>query len=309
MRYDEIKAHFEKEFDLVGLIQKNTYMLESKMRNYKPIDIPYDTMVVLGLAYPNRKINHTKTHFVPSIYTFGSDYHEVLKNKMLKVLSSFDISYELRVDNHEIDERLAASLAKLGYMGKNQLIINKDLGTYFFIGLVLLDIKIDQEVILEFDDSCGTCRKCISACPVNALNDNGFEKEKCMSHYNQSKRILSIDEIEKNYLLFGCDICQTVCPKNVNKKNIVHEEFELSGKELVSIDDMFNLSNKEFTKKYKGMSYLWKGKKVLLRNAIMLLYKTKNTNYNDEILKLIDKSDLVWIKDTAIKVINKLKKD
>jgi epoxyqueuosine reductase len=308
MTYKDIVSKFKINFDIVGIIHRDTYIKEAKNRNMNFYDIPYETVVVLGLAYPFRKLNHTKTHLVPSFYTFGSDYHIVLRNRVEDVMKDINLKYEFKVDNHPYDERLAATIAGLGYLGKNQLMINKDLGTYFFLGLVFLDLRIEKEVILEIDDSCGTCTKCIDACPVSALSENAFDRSKCMSEFNQSKRILTDDEIDKNYLLFGCDICQIVCPKNIGKGTIIHEEFQLSGKELVSIDDLFNLSEQAFRNKYSDMSYLWKGKTVLLRNALMLLNKTKNTDFIDSITKSIVEKDLVWYLDTANKVLNKIKK-
>ena len=308
MTYKDIVSKFKINFDIVGIIHRDTYIKEAKNRNMNFYDIPYETVVVLGLAYPFRKLNHTKTHLVPSFYTFGSDYHIVLRNRVEDVMKDINLKYEFKVDNHPYDERLAATIAGLGYLGKNQLMINKDLGTYFFLGLVFLDLRIEKEVILEIDDSCGTCTKCIDACPVSALSENAFDRSKCMSEFNQSKRILTDDEIDKNYLLFGCDICQIVCPKNIGKGTIIHEEFQLSGKELVSIDDLFNLSEQAFRNKYSDMSYLWKGKTVLLRNALMLLNKTKNTDFIDSITKSIVEKDLVWYRDTANKVLNKIKK-
>jgi epoxyqueuosine reductase len=308
MIQNELFEKFNQKFDLVGIISKDTYLIEAKKRNLDYLDIPYDTIFVLGLAYPFRKISHTKTHLVPSFYTFGSDYHKVLRNRVEEVMKDLDIKYQFNVDNHPFDERLAAVKAGLGFLGKNQLIINKELGTYFFIGLVFIDLKIEKEIVLEVFDDCMDCRICIDACPVSALSETGFDRYKCMSEYNQSKRILTNEEIDKNYSLFGCDICQMVCPKNINKGIKVHEEFQLSGKELISIDDLFNLSEKLFRNKYSDMSYLWKGKTVLLRNALMVLNKTKNASFNDQIEKSINQKELIWYQDTATKVLNKLKK-
>ena len=128
-------------------------------------------MVVLALAYPKRIIKHTKTHFVPSFYTFGEDYHEVLKRRIKKVMDQHNIRYTFGVDNHPHNERLAATLANIGFFGKNQLIINQTYGSYIFLGLVFLDIKIEQEITLDFKDDCKDCTKCIEACPTHALSN------------------------------------------------------------------------------------------------------------------------------------------
>jgi len=269
--------------------------------------VNYPTMVVLGLSYPKRILSHTQTHFVPSFYTFGQDYHTVLKQRIHLVMQKLNLDYELGVDNHPHNERLAALLSGVGFFGKNQLIINKSYGTYLFLGIVFIDTKLDKEIILEIDDSCGTCRKCIDACPTNALSETGYDVHKCMSFYNQEKKVLSKEEVLHNYSLFGCDICQMVCPKNVHKGVSMHHEFELTGKEMVSIVDLFTTSEKEFKKIYGEMSYLWKGKTILMRNALALMYKKNMTGYLDLIEHSIHKYQAPWYQRFAKEVCDHLK--
>ena len=307
MTSTELKELFETQFDVCGIIHTKRYIKEAQKMGKNVPSVDYQTMVVVGLAYPMRFFKHTNTHLVPSFYTFGSDYHQVLKNRIDKVMKNLPYAYQLGVDNHPHHERLAATLAGVGYFGKNQLIINKDLGTYMFLGIVFIDMSLENEYILEITDDCGTCRKCIDACPPGALFEGGFNVEHCMSHYNQTKKVLSDDEIDLNYSLFGCDICQMVCPKNIKKGTKVHVEFELSGKEMVSIVDLFANSEKGFKEKYSDMSYLWKGKTILMRNALTILHKQKNSNYNDLIELSILRHHAPWYQETAMKVLDKLK--
>jgi epoxyqueuosine reductase len=299
-----ILSMFESSFDLVGIIKTDRYLKEAKAMGRKVPFVSYPTMVVLGLAYPKRIIKHTKTHLVPSFYTFGQDYHLVLKHRIDLVMKKMNVAYQSGVDNHPHDERIASVLAGLGFFGKNQLIINQRLGSYFFLGIVFIDVQLDEEITLIADDSCGSCRKCIDACPVSALSETGFDVNKCMSHYNQSKRILTDHEMDSNYALFGCDICQMVCPKNVNKGSIIHPEFELSGKEMVSIVDLFTDSERIFKEKYKDMSYLWKGKTVLMRNALLVMKKTNNQAYQELIEASLKRNDALWYSDTASRILN-----
>jgi len=306
--HDELLKAFQEKFDVVGIIKTKKYLDAAKQMNKDVPSVSYQTMVVLGLAYPMRHLKHTKTHLIPSFYTFGMNYHTVLKNRIESVMGDFPYSYQLGVDNHPHNERLAATLAGVGYFGKNQLIINKDYGTYMFLGIVFIDFDLQDEVILEIDDDCGTCRKCVDACPVNALFDDGsYDVNRCMSHYNQAKKVLTDEEIEANYSLFGCDICQMVCPKNIKKGIKMHHEFELTGKEAVSIVDLFTDSEKQFKIKYDDMSYLWKGKTLLMRNALLVMLKQKNILYNDLIEKSIEKHETPWYKETASHILEKLK--
>ncbi|BCR35895.1 epoxyqueuosine reductase [Mariniplasma anaerobium] len=308
MRSEDLRKLFLTEFDEVGIIHTDTYQKEAKKLHKKQIDINYPTMVVVALSYPKRFIKHTHTHLVPSFYTFGQDYHYVLKNRIKKVMEQLDYKYELGVDNHPYDERLAAVLAGIGFFGKNQLIINKNYGSYMFLGIVLIDCPLDQEFVLDVFDDCGTCDICIKACPTQALEENKYHMEKCMSYFNQEKKVLTEAQIKSNHSLFGCDICQMVCPKNINKGIVQHSEFDLSGKETVSIKDLFSLSNKAFEESYKDMAYLWKGKTILMRNALTLMLKQKNKDYIDLIEKSLDKKTVSWYQDTAYNILDKLKK-
>jgi len=299
-----IKSHvlydaFKKQFDIVGIIETSTYLKALKQLNKDVNPINYETMIVVGLSYPYRVIKHTKTHLIPSFYTFGSDYHQVLKNRMEEVLKHFEFNYELNVDNHPHDERLAATLSGLGFFGKNQLIINQTYGSYIFLGIAFLDVTVDHEMVLEVTDDCGSCRICIDACPTNALSETSYDMASCMSYYNQSKKVLTKDEMDHNYSLFGCDICQMVCPKNIKKGKIVHPEFEFNGKEKVSIIDLFHDSDQAFMKKYEHMSYLWKGKTILMRNALVLLRRHKNIDFIELIRQSRATKRATWYEETA----------
>lgn len=299
MNAQRLYDHFKTQFDAVGIIRTHNYLDEAAKMNKKVPDETYPTMVVCGLAYPFRMLKHSSTHLVPSFYTFGSDYHQVLKSRILKVMQALPYRYHMGVDNHPHDERLAAVLGGLGFFAKNQLIINEHLGSYMFLGLVFIDVELHETYTLNVEDDCGTCQKCIQACPTHALDEGFYDVEKCMSYYNQAKKALNDDEVLANYSLFGCDICQMVCPKNIKKGVIVHPEFELSGKERVSIIDLFQDSDKEFRKKYDTMSYLWKGKTILMRNATMLLVKHQNTHYNDLIKKALENNQTPWFYQTT----------
>ena len=301
-----LKEAFQSQFDIVGIIDTKSYLIKAEELGKRVPPITYPTMVVLGLTYPKRIIKHTQTHLVPSFYTFGSDYHNVLKKRIVEVMNNFPYAYEFGVDNHPHDERLAAVLAGVGYFGKNQLIINKDYGTYIFLGIVFIDVEIEKEIILDSSDDCGSCTKCIDACPTGALFDGGYNQHKCISNFNQEKRELTNEEIKANYVLFGCDICQMVCPKNINKGVITHPEFILSGKEMVSILDLFQDSEKEFKLKYGDMSYMWKGKTILMRNALTLLAKQNNKAYNELIKNSMDRVKAKWYIQTAHKILEKL---
>lgn len=296
-----IYEKLNKAFDFVGVINVNKYP------NYlnEPLLDGFSSIFVVGLSYPNIFLPQQKDHLNASMYTYGLDYHLVIKKLTEEALEGEE--YTLYVDNHELNERKALELTGLAYLGKNNLMINKNYGSYFFIGLVVTK-KQYKEVIVKNTDSCGDCTICIKACPVNALID-GFDVNKCLSAVNQSKKPLTEREIAKNYLLLGCDICQRVCPKNKGIVNDFHDYFKTSEQTYVLIDDLFNLSNNEFMKKYGKQAFSWRGKTLLLRNALTILLKQKNTSYNKDINRtILDDKYPSWYKEDAKKILRKLEK-
>ena len=237
------------------------------------------------------------------MYTYGYDYHLVIKELVEVALKDFE--YTVLVDNHPLDERKCLELTGLAYLAKNDLMINRDYGSYFFIGLILSKTR-QQEVIIENTDSCGSCRICIDACPVEALT-NGFQIDKCLSAKNQLKEPFDEQTIKKNYLLLGCDICQRVCPKNKTMVKDYYQALEAKPTAYVLIDDLFNLSNRNFYNKYGKHAYLWRGKTLLLRNALTILLRRKNFNYNEKIKETIKNPNYPnWYKTDALKILKRL---
>jgi len=286
-------------FDLVGVIDVEKYPY---YYNYPRLS-EYKSMFVVGLAYHSKMLPPKEGYLRASMYTYGFDYHDVIKALINTSLKG--IEHEALSDNHELNERVALELTGLAYRGKNDLMINKDYGSYFFIGLVLTKERY-KEVIVENNDTCGDCDLCIRACPVQALT-NGFDIDRCMSANNQRKEPLPENVIENNYLLLGCDICQIVCPKNRNIKQATAKGFEVQPTAYVLINDLFDLSNKEFMYKYGHHAYTWRGKTLLLRNALTLLLRDKNPKYNDKIRETIkDNKYPDWYLTDAKKIIERL---
>lgn len=202
-----------------------------------------------------------------SKYTFGKDYHKVALEKLKFIAESLGISdYKAFSDiGPEIDRTLALN-SGLCFKGLNQMCINHKYGSYFFIGYIVCDIDV------EFDtprsEECMKCGKCISSCPGGALTD-GFCQARCLSYITQKKGELTPDEqelIAKNKMVFGCDVCQDVCPHNKNISITPIEEFKTSVLHTLSLSDIDELSNKEFKEKYGDRAFSWRGKQVIKRN-------------------------------------------
>lgn len=296
--YDKLN----EAFNFVGVIDVNRYFTYK----YDPMLEGYKSLFVVGLAYENTYLKQLDTKLAASMYTYGYDYHKVLKEVMREALLGEDANnYLMLVDNHEIIEQKCLEMTGLAYHAKNNLMIHKDYGSYFFIGLVATKDHYPERIV-ENTDTCGDCDICIRACPVDALS-SGFDVTKCLSAANQSKRPLKEHEIKANSLLLGCDICQRVCPKNSSIKSVVIDKFKVKDTAYVEIDDLFFLSNKDFMKKYDKHAYTWRGKTLLLRNALTILLKQKNTSYNEIIRETINDSKYPeWFRVDAKNILDKL---
>jgi epoxyqueuosine reductase len=179
------------------------------------------SVITLLLSYyPSQQQNNNAPKI--SKYAYGKDYHEVIKNKLTELIGLIklkigDFHGRGFVDSAPVLERAWAVKSGLGWVGKNGNLINKKSGSFFFIATLIVDIE------LEYDDAfakdfCGTCTKCIDACPTDAiLEDKVVDGSKCISYFTiELKEMLIPDEMKSKFdnWMFGCDICQDVCPWN-----------------------------------------------------------------------------------------------
>jgi len=171
--------------------------------------------------YHNPKKQTDATAPKISMYAYGEDYHHVIKNKLktlLEIINSQigEVNGRAFVDSAPVLERDWANRAGVGWVGKNTLIINPKAGSNFFLAELIIDIELAPDAPMK--DYCGTCRKCIEACPTNAIAPNGYllDSTKCISYLTIELRdALPIEYQDKmENWMFGCDICQDVCPWN-----------------------------------------------------------------------------------------------
>jgi len=190
-------------------------------------------------------------------YAFGKDYHEVIRKKLRLLLEQLKLQIgEIHgrgfVDSAPVLERTWAERSGLGWVGKNGNLINRQGGSFFFIATLIVDIE------LEYDDPfakdyCGSCRKCVDACPTGAILDaRVVDGSKCISYFTIELKDMIIPENMKGEFedwMFGCDTCQEVCPWNRFAKPTQEEEFKPLPQILeFSLDDWESLTEESFNK-------------------------------------------------------------
>ncbi len=212
-------------------------------------------------------------------YTWGIDYHLVVPLYLDRIISflrnqSFtEEEFEIHCDTSPLADRYIAHLAGLGFYGKNHCLIHPVLGSYFVIGTILTSLSLPPCRPLE--QSCMGCNRCIASCPGQAIGAGRFLYNRCKSYLTQKKGDLASWEeeiIAKSPLVFGCDICQEVCPHNKNLPVTDIKEF-VAVDPFLMVEELEHLSNREFAKRFNHRAFSWRGKKVLLRNAHILSKK------------------------------------
>lgn len=181
-----------------------------------------------------------------SKYAYGEDYHHIIKDKLYQLFQFIkdnigEVNGRIFVDSAPVMERTWAKKSGLGWIGKNSLLISKQKGSFFFLAEIILDLSLEYDQ--EFKtDHCGDCRKCIEACPTEAiLPNNTIDGSKCISYFTIELKDELPNSMKGKFKdwMFGCDICQDVCPWN--RFSIPHAE-----PKFVPQNDLLNMSKKDW---------------------------------------------------------------
>ena len=206
-----------------------------------------------------------------SRYTWAKDYHLVINEYLKKLIEKLqimntDAQFSIHCDTSPLADRYMAYLAGLGFYGKNNCFISPKWGSYVVIGTILTTLELEPNTPLT--QSCMGCNRCITACLGQCLGHDEFKFDTCKSYLTQKKGELTSEEehiIAKTPLVFGCDVCQEVCPHNKDIPTTPIPEFQ-SVEPYIDIDELDSLTNKEFKAKYGHRAFSWRGKKILIRN-------------------------------------------
>ena len=207
-----------------------------------------------------------------SNYAWGEDYHDIIKSKLYTLLNDITANYpEIKgiacVDTSPIMEKVWAQRAGIGWQGKHTNLITRDYGSWLFLGELLLDVELDYDD--EFiDDLCGSCTACIDACPTYALGEYEIYAEKCISYLTIEHRGEFGQNTELHDWIYGCDICQEVCPWNQKFSQITNEKKFYPKEEILSWQDADweNISENAFRKIFKGSAVKRTKHNGLVRN-------------------------------------------
>lgn len=264
------------------------------------------SIIVIGVSY-YRNLNEgpsvnerNKARGRLSKSAIGLDYHIVLKDKMESLVDEIkkldeDFEYKIGVDTTPLLDRQLAKKAGIGWQGKNAMIINEEYGSFIFLGYIITDLTIEKDIPIE--DKCLECNICVRSCPVGAIKqDHELNARRCISYLTQTKEDIPYKLREKmSDKIYGCDTCQLVCPKNYH---MIENTVKTHGENLleyIDIEELFNMSNKQFKNKYGDLAFSWRGKNVIKRNAIIILGNSKDKE-NISLLKQALKDQSLMIR-------------
>jgi epoxyqueuosine reductase len=276
----EEQPHFEKWLnqDFYG---EMGYMVRNSDKRLDPRLLVENarTMIIVLQNYFPEEIQHDPEAPVLSKYAYGRDYHLVLKGKLNKLLAFIQkeipsCNGRAFVDSAPVLERAWARRAGLGWVGKNSNLISPDHGSFFFIGEIILDAELPYDQPEPVRDRCGTCTRCLDACPTRAIvADRVVDARRCIS-YQTIELKGNLDASQKGTFenrVFGCDICQDVCPWNSKSNPHSEPEFYPNPKLLsLTKDDWYSMKQEQYSEIFSGSAIERTGFSGLKRNLEFL---------------------------------------
>ena len=253
------------------------YLTRNKEKRYDPrllVEGTKSIVTVLYNYYPKHRIGDNDCYKIAK-YAYGADYHEVLKRKMRQLLERIESQtgkmegVRVFVDSAPVLDRAWAVRCGLGFIGKNTNLIHPKKGSFFFIGHLFLPLEL-EETGKPLTNRCGRCTKCLEACPTGALEAPfHIDARKCISYLTIEYKGSLDDHDPKTFKgwMYGCDICQDVCPYNRFSLPNMEPEFQPSEK-LLSMreNDWKNLTETEFDALFKHSAVQRAGYEGLKRN-------------------------------------------
>ena len=239
------------------------------------------TLIVVALNYyPQQQLPHEGYQI--AYYAYGKDYHRVVKDKLLQLLTYIktlipDVEGRAFCDTAPLLERYWAVQAGLGFIGLNRTLIIPGKGSYFFLGVLAVTAPLETPTIGLFESSpfaCGDCKRCLIACPTGALTREGIDCRRCLSYLTIEHRG-PIPEAMAHKLgrrIYGCDTCQRVCPHNKNAQSTEEISFSMSPDvAALTPEEWHSLTPERYKELFKHSAIERAGYEGLMRNIKTVL--------------------------------------
>ncbi|MGD7045148.1 tRNA epoxyqueuosine(34) reductase QueG [Jeotgalibacillus proteolyticus] len=275
------------------------------------------SIIAIALAYPSKMKDSPRSvkgerRGIFARASWGADYHEVLRDRLNK-LEAFikervpEARFRSMVDTGELVDRAVAERAGIGWSAKNCSVITPEFGSYVYLGEMITNLPFEPDV--PMNDQCGSCNKCVDVCPTGALVQGGqLDSQKCIAFLTQTKGFLPEQYRSKiGNRIYGCDTCQTVCPKNKGKDFHFHDELE-PDPEIAKplLEPLLTISNRDFKDTYGHVSGSWRGKKPIQRNAILALAHFKESSALPSLISVMQEDVRPVIRGTAAWAVGKI---
>lgn len=292
------------------------YLKENTEKRYTPEKIltGAQSIIVLGLNY-YKKDYQFQEKFKVAKYAMGRDYHRVITSKLKKFAAYLDkmsASQKSYVDFGPTMERAFAAKSHMGFVGKNACIITREYGSYIFLSEIITTLELTPDEPTKWKGQCGSCTRCIDICPTGAIkSDKTIDARLCISYLTIENRGAIPIELRPKIgnWLFGCDMCQDICPHNVRAQPTRVTDFQNIplGLQTTSLGQILSIeTDDEFIKIFAGTPLTRAKRRGLIRNACVVAGNLKLTELLPQLKKLSQSSDEMFAEhaEWAIGTIN-----
>ena len=283
-RADKLKYEIKnlEEWLRHGYQGSMTYMEKNVEKRSDVKYILQDAKSVISLAlnyYTGKKYSGSVSKGKVSRYAWGTDYHLIIWEKLAqleKELKEIDSEFESKsyVDTGPVMDKVWAVKSGLGWMGKHTNVINKNFGSWIFLSTIITNYEF--EYLQQVPDFCGTCTACLDSCPTDAITQEYVvDANKCISFLTIENKNEIPDEFHRKFdgWLFGCDLCQDVCPWNIkfSKSTAEKEFYPANNNNELDLAEVINMNENEFKLRFERSPVKRTRLRGLKRNAGFLL--------------------------------------
>ncbi len=257
---------FESEISLQsfkkGYFANKDYLIKNIKEKSNPKLLLENAKSVIAIAvnYNTSFLHSDNQTGKISRHAWGDDYHQIVKNKSNEIANFLKTNYSancfISVDGGKVFEKIWAERCSIGWIGKNSLIISPEFGSWIFLGIIFTSLVIEPDP--PHKNLCGACQKCINSCPNQAIvSDKIIDIRKCIAFLNIEDKKSEYININTNLsgYIYGCDICQNVCPYNKNRPISKIKEFTPRNNDIsLKNDYLQNLDKEQFDKRFNNSS-------------------------------------------------------